>query len=975
MKTSFKHILWILAVMLPVSMVACKKEAEPAGQSTVLPSGTAEYSFKAVLGEPVSVTAKATMDDKGKTTWQAGDEIAVWDQVGGRFVTFTNTSGEGGTAVFTFSADKGTEYDFTRAVYPASVADGYDGVTLPAEYTLEQVSSQRVIPLTGYVETDGEDEESKVIRFKHLAAMMRFTLEGLPTAARTLEISSPTVSLSGSYALSGNGINDGKTEASGEDMVPQDITPDVKSGGTGAGVEIRAVEGSGKVSIDISGRSGRQIRIYIPFPVGAYSYDIVLRDAESAAIWNKSTTDLKEIQRAALYRMNTVGATLSGGDGTAENPFKIASADDLVAFNALQEADASYKALCYRLTADIDMSGVADFAPIGRDYDTRFTGTFDGDGHTIRSLRVAPGTANAGLFGYLGGTVRNLNIEGASISATGNYAGAIAGVINGGTVERCRVDAETTVSSSARGAGGIVGFMRTGQINACAVHGSATVGTDCAGGIAGYLNPNNASHDILVINCVYEPVYKDGHLYGATLQTGNTSAFMGGIAGSVNIASAGSGKVRIVNCYAYPLEMKSTQVAGTTINRIGGITGYAGTSKTDESVEVFNCMTPVNYSNITVGGTRIENGDISSMDQAASAIGYIPYAGAVVKRLFSTNTWASNYKTASGVTVTDGNSNAKLGDTNLRGFGTVTVGETQYTVSDGGMVAALNAGKDEWNAASPAVEAIAWAYDPTFGYPKPQGVDVPGAVTKKVSLMGDSISTYQGYVFSDNSYTMSKHYPNGNLDYVQGTWWWKLIYGKMSNARLEVANAYSGSAVTYLDAEIDGLKTFDSAIKANSFQSRAYSYGFGNPDILVFYGGRNDFAKFGNNTDLILGDYSDESLEAAYNTASGVFFDNYSQGSVSILRDFHAAHPAAKVLIIMHDQVSDGYAHAALAITGFLAGKGFDIRCVNIHEWGTSNQTNTVIGYTKGVGTHPDENGTTNLVNYIWEQAGSWLDE
>lgn len=225
MKTSVKHILWLLAVMLPVAMVACKKEAEPAGQSTVLPSGTVQYQFKAVLGEPVSVTAKATMDDKGKTTWQAGDEIAVWDQVGGRFVTFTNTSGEGGTAVFTFRADEGTEYDFTRAVYPASVAKAYDGVTLPSEYTLEQASSPSVIPLTGYVEADGE--EGMLIRFKHLAAMMRFTLEGLPTAARTLEISSPTVSLSGSYALSGNGINDGKTEASGEDMVPQDITPDV----------------------------------------------------------------------------------------------------------------------------------------------------------------------------------------------------------------------------------------------------------------------------------------------------------------------------------------------------------------------------------------------------------------------------------------------------------------------------------------------------------------------------------------------------------------------------------------------------------------------------------------------------------------------------------------------------------------------------------------------------------------------------
>lgn len=960
MKNSFINILFLIA-----ALVSCNKETEAPQDKTTAEAKT--YSFQASLGEE----SRAVMSDAGKTLWEAGDKIAVWDKISESFKTFINREEGGGTVTFSYTGEPGQEYEFTRAVYPASITGetAFNDLTLPSSYALDDASLARTVPLVGTV----EDES---ISFKHLAAILRVNVEGIPSGATTLELSSPTVSLCGNFSLSENGIDDGKTEAGGEDMTPVETTPDVKSGGMGAGVEIQANEGDDKVSIDISGRSDNCVQVYVPLPVGAYSYCISLKNAGDEVIWSKSTSDLKEIQRATLYKMRSVGATLSGGAGTAENPYKIASAADLVAFQALQAEDDSYKSLNYKLTADIDMNGVS-FSPIGTVYDDRFTGTFDGDGHTISNLNIAPDTANAGLFGYLSGTVKNLSIASASISATGNYAGAIAGVINGGTVERCRVDAETTVSSTARGAGCIVGFMRTGTINACAVHGSATAGTDCAGGIAGYLNPNDADHDILVINCIYEPVYKDGHLYGATLQTGNANAFMGGIAGSVNIANTNKGKASIINCYAYPLEMKSTQGAGTTINRIGGITGYAGTTNTTGGVEVVNCMTPINYSNIIVGGTRIEDGDKSGMTQAASAIGYIPHAGAVVKRVFSTNTWASNYKTASGISVTAENNNAQLGDTNLRGLGTVTVGETQYTPDQGGMAAALNAGVSEWNNGSPAVEALDWEYDPTFGYPEPQGVDTPGTVTKKVSLMGDSISTYEGYVFSDNGWAMNKHYPNGDLDYVQGTWWWKLIYGKMSNARLEAANAYSGSAVTYLDETIDGLKTFDAAIKEYSFQSRALNYGLGNPDLLIFYGGRNDFAKYGNQTVIILGDYSTESLETAYDTASGVLFNNYSQGAVSILRDFHAAHPQAKVLMIVHDEVNDSYANATIAIKDFLSAKEFDIRLVNIHKMGTTNETNTEIGYTKGEGkgTHPNDNGTTNLVNYIWDQFGSWLDE
>jgi hypothetical protein len=73
--------------------------------------------------------------------------------------------------------------------------------------------------------------------------------------------------------------------------------------------------------------------------------------------------------------------------------------------------------------------------------------------------------------------------------------------------------------------------------------------------------------------------------------------------------------------------------------------------------------------------------------------------------------------------------------------------------------------------------------------------------------------------------------------------------------------------------------------------------------------------------------------------------------------------------------VNDGYANAALAVTDFLAGKGLDIRCINFHEMGTNNATNTAIGINKEDGPHPNTVGASNMADYIWNQVGEWLDK
>ena len=56
----------------------------------------------------------------------------------------------------------------------------------------------------------------------------------------------------------------------------------------------------------------------------------------------------------------------------------------------------------YVLTADIDMAGYDDFLPIASKKSEGFLGTFDGQFHAIKNLKVDYPKKYVGLFGYIG---------------------------------------------------------------------------------------------------------------------------------------------------------------------------------------------------------------------------------------------------------------------------------------------------------------------------------------------------------------------------------------------------------------------------------------------------------------------------------------------------------------------------------------------------------------------------------------------
>lgn len=165
----------------------------------------------------------------------------------------------------------------------------------------------------------------------------------------------------------------------------------------------------------------------------------------------------------------------------------------------------------YKLAADITVT---------EPYANDFSGTFDGNGHTV-TLNITDSTADVGLFKTLSGgaVVKNVKVDG-TVSGTEGVAG-IAAQANGATISGCINCAE--ISATERHVGGIVGKLRGGTVENCyntgAISSSRTRPINM-GGIAGYVD-GGAS----VENC-----YNTGSITGSG---DNTAAVVGWNAATV----------------------------------------------------------------------------------------------------------------------------------------------------------------------------------------------------------------------------------------------------------------------------------------------------------------------------------------------------------------------------------------------------------------------------------------------------------
>ena len=263
------------------------------------------------------------------------------------------------------------------------------------------------------------------------------------------------------------------------------------------------------------------------------------------------------------------------GSGTKTDPYQISTAEGLKWFrDKVNDAKTKEETkICAVLTADIDLKN-EEWTPIGIGNGTRngvpidfpYSGTFDGNGHTISGLNVNYRNKNGGLFCYvMNATIKNLTVAGSVTHSSGDGVayGGIVGCADSSTIENCTNRCTVTGNWYA---GGIVGWSTGSDIIGCANFGNisspsfsggicgkiggendaagidATI-RDCynvgmvsgryAGGITGQSDSEHI--DILIANC-----YNVGSLHGST----NTGEIIGDLSGPICTT--------IDNCYYLP---------------------------------------------------------------------------------------------------------------------------------------------------------------------------------------------------------------------------------------------------------------------------------------------------------------------------------------------------------------------------------------------------------------------------------------
>ena len=214
----------------------------------------------------------------------------------------------------------------------------------------------------------------------------------------------------------------------------------------------------------------------------------------------------------------------------------ISNAEELNSLQRVAENLTDRDALSYNyvLKNDIDASGLVD--PAGKSTyntigsgNTAFTGTFDGDGHTIVGLQ-----ANGGLFGKLGSgaVVKDINIVSSVFTSkdTGASVGAVAAENNGG-----KISGVSGYGNTVKGSGGYIGGLvgkNYGGISNSDDQSTVIAGADTvAGGIAG-INGGTFDWSNFEAKIGYiENVQSNSAVTTAGLSAGQSASNLGGIVG------------------------------------------------------------------------------------------------------------------------------------------------------------------------------------------------------------------------------------------------------------------------------------------------------------------------------------------------------------------------------------------------------------------------------------------------------------
>lgn len=295
---------------------------------------------------------------------------------------------------------------------------------------------------------------------------------------------------------------------------------------------------------------------------------------------------------------------------TATSTYTISSADELRAFFSYATDEISYKDA--KLLEDVTVS---DWCVPGT-----FRGTFDGNGKTLtitsvkefyseKDTSTGETKTYSGFLGILGGTVKSLIIKNSAFGSTKcDYAGAIAGKIDSGTIDSVNVERTTVTAKNC--AGMIAGYNELGDIKNCYAGGNATLTTVTSSLSAGGITGQNNGY---ITGCTVDAI---------TISAGR-SGYAGGITG-ININKISSSKLFTPNAsvnakYAAGIAGKNEETASITDCEV----------KQDASSSTSTTIKGISHAGgiAALNAGKIDNPAVSSIK--VTTTGTAPYTGGI----------------------------------------------------------------------------------------------------------------------------------------------------------------------------------------------------------------------------------------------------------------------------------------------------------------------------------------------------------
>jgi filamentous hemagglutinin family protein len=360
----------------------------------------------------------------------------------------------------------------------------------------------------------------------------------LKTAAGSLSSNGINYVVSGTNLSTNSGVNMAILSNYAQDGVTSNYTLDgsITAGGTLSTSANSTLTGSAPVTLTASAMA---------LAGSLTSTGTVTFDATGAITDTGSVQVVGFILQNGSWQQNALGETLpafsatsdfelqngstflrvANGDGSLESPYQITDVYGLQGLGSPSESllgDAAELINNINATGTSSWNSGAGFVPIGDSVETSFTGTFNGQNHTINGLYInTPSASYVGLFGSASSAATIQNVGVLNVQISGNFeTGALVGGSNA-TISDSFSTGSVTGGSTGSFIGGLVGGTSGTLDNVFSL--ASVSGNSFTGGLVGA----NGSGTIL-------NAYSAGMVTALGAESSNVGALLGGNLGVVN---------------------------------------------------------------------------------------------------------------------------------------------------------------------------------------------------------------------------------------------------------------------------------------------------------------------------------------------------------------------------------------------------------------------------------------------------------